>query len=178
MTGLQRFIPLVVVVALAVLFFAMMGGDRNPKEIKSVLIGKSAPVFSLPSLSGGQQVTEAMLVEGQPMLVNFFASWCLPCRAEHDNLMTLAKKYNVPILGVAYKDDPAKSQNFLDELGNPYSAVAVDADGRNAINWGVTGVPETFLLDENGIIRYRHWGPIVGNGLEERLLPKLQEVRG
>jgi len=109
-------------------------------------------------------------------LVNFFASWCVPCRAEHDNLMKLAGELKIPIIGIAYKDDPKRSLAFLDELGTPFTKTAQDRDGRVGIDWGVTGVPETFLIDGDGIIRYRHWGPIVGDSMEKRLLPQLREL--
>lgn len=177
MKSVVRFIPLLVVMALVLLFVSMMSGDRNPQEIKSVLVGKQVPVFTLPALTeGAADITEADLKTGRPVLVNFFASWCLPCRAEHDNLMRLSKEIGLPIIGIAYKDDPIKSQRFLDELGNPFAKTATDLDGRVAIDWGVTGVPESFLVDAEGVVRYRHWGPIVGEGLVRRLLPKLREI--
>lgn len=177
MTGFARFIPLIALFALVVLFYSMMGGDRNPQEIKSVLVGKEVPAFTLPVLGKDGQKTEAVLITGKPLLVNFFASWCAPCRAEHDNLMRLSREYGLRIVGIAYKDDPRKSQAFLDELGNPYALTLIDRDGRSAIDWGVSGVPESFLVDARGTIIYRHWGPIIGDGLEKRLLPKLQELR-
>lgn len=178
MVDYKRFIPLVIVVVIFTVFFKMMGGERNPQEIKSVLIGKPAPSFSLPALTeGAAALTEADLKAGKPVLVNFFASWCLPCRAEHDNLMRLAFEYGVPIIGIAYKDEPARSRAFLEELGDPFAKTVMDRDGRTAIDWGVTGVPETFLIDGEGVIRYRHWGPIVGDGLEKRLLPKLRDLQ-
>ena len=177
MSGFGRFIPLLIVVAMVALFVSMMGGDRNPQEIKSVLIGKPAPEFTLPALtSDGDPVTHEDLKADGPVLVNFFASWCLPCRAEHENLMRLTKELGLPIIGIAYKDDPAKSLRFLDELGDPFIKAAADVDGRVVIDWGVTGVPESFLIDKDGIVRYRHWGPIVGEGLVRRLLPKLREL--
>jgi len=178
MQGYRRYIPLLIVVAIFALFLKMLGGDRNPKEIKSVLLDKPVPVFSLPALYEGKpSLTEADLKTGKPILVNFFASWCVPCRAEHDNLMRLAHDQGVPIIGIAYKDEPQRSIGFLEELGNPFVATVKDRDGRTAIDWGVTGVPETFLIDGDGILRYRHWGPIVGDSLEKRLLPQLKELQ-
>lgn len=177
MAGYQRFIPLLIVIAIFAVFYKMMDENRNPKEIKSVLIDKPVPAFSLPLLGDdSKQFTEADLKTGKPILVNFFASWCVPCRAEHDNLMRIAHEQGVPIIGIAYKDKPLRSQAFLDELGNPFKVAVKDEDGRIAIEWGVTGVPETFLIDGDGIIRYRHWGPIVGTSLEDRLLPKIREL--
>lgn len=177
MTGFARFIPLLVIVVLVTLFALMLGGDRNPKEIKSVLIGKPVPEFSLPALNGGALITQQSLKTGKPLMVNFFASWCVPCRAEHESLMYLATELHLPIVGIAYNDRPEKSKLFLENLGNPFSQVAADEEGRVLIEWGASGVPESFLIDGNGIIRYRHWGPIVGDSLEKRLLPVLKELR-
>lgn len=175
---MKRFVPLMVVTALVLLFLAMMLSDRNPNEIDSVLIGRPAPEFSLVSLKeGAPALTTADLKTGAPVLVNFFASWCVPCRAEHENLMVLAGEYRVPVIGIAYKNDPDKARGFLTELGNPFSKTGLDLDGRVGIDWGVSGVPETFLIDGDGVIRYRHWGPIVGSSLEERLLPQLEALQ-
>lgn len=175
---IQRFVPLTVVAALILLFFGMMLSDRNPNEIDSVLIGKPVPDFSLVSLKdGAPALTAADLKTGAPLLVNFFASWCVPCRAEHENLMVLAGEYQIPVIGIAYKNDADKARGFLMELGNPFSKTGLDLDGRVGIDWGVSGVPETFLIDGDGVIRYRHWGPIVGDSLAERLLPQLEALQ-
>lgn len=175
---MKRFLPLGIVVFLVAIFLGMMLSDRNPNEIDSVLIGRRAPAFSIDSLSADAPVlTEADLKTGEPVLVNFFASWCVPCRAEHDSLMELAGRHRVPLIGIAYKNDPAKAVGFLNELGNPFSKTGLDLDGRVGIDWGVSGVPETFLIDGSGVIRYRHWGPIVGDSLETRLLPELEALR-
>ncbi len=178
MNGFGRFLPLLIVVVLVAVFFKMMTGDHNPKEIKSVLIGKAVPEFSVANLVEGQApLTQKRLKTGKPVLVNFFASWCLPCRAEHENLVKIATLHGIEIIGIAYKDEPQKSRDFLEELGNPYAVAGIDQNGRVAIDWGVSGVPETFIVDGEGIIRYRHWGPIVGDSLEKRLLPKIEEAR-
>lgn len=175
---IQRFLPLIVVLALVLLFLGMMLSDRNPNEIDSVLVGKPAPEFSLTSLKdGATALTTADMKTGAPVLVNFFASWCVPCRAEHENLMLLAGKYRVPVIGIAYKNEADKARGFLTELGNPFSKTGLDLDGRVGIDWGVSGVPETFLVDGDGVIRYRHWGPIVGDSLTERLLPQLEALQ-
>ena len=176
---MQRFLPLVIVFALfAVFFYMMTDSGRNPNEIKSVLIGKPVPEFTLPGLMRGEgAITEEFLKSGQPMLVNFFASWCVPCRAEHESLMKAANEHGITIIGVAYKDRHADALGFLDELGNPYRRTALDRDGRLAIDFGVTGVPETFVIGGDGIITYRHWGPIVGDGLETKLLPAYEAAK-
>ncbi len=175
---MQRFIPLIIVSALVLLFLGMMLSDRNPKEIDSVLIGRPVPAFSLESLAQDAPVlTEADLKTGKPVLVNFFASWCVPCRAEHENLMVLAGQYRIPVIGIAYKNEADKARGFLSELGNPFAKTGLDLDGRVGIDWGVSGVPETFLVDGEGVIRYRHWGPIVGDSLEKRLLPELERLQ-
>lgn len=175
---IKRFVPLIIVVGLFALFWLRMQSGENPKELDSVFIGRAAPVFELASLQeGNPALTTDDLKIGEPVLVNFFASWCVPCRAEHESLMLLAGKHRIPVYGIAYKDEPERSRRFLRELGNPFSKTGVDLNGRVAIDWGVTGVPETFLIDGNGVVRYRHWGPIVGDGLEARLLPELEKLR-
>lgn len=175
---MNRFLPLVIAGLLVALFLGMMLSDRNPQEIDSVLIGRAAPAFSLSSLADdAPALTDADLKTGEPVLVNFFASWCVPCRAEHESLMELAGRYRVPVIGIAYKNERGKAIGFLNELGNPFSKTGLDLDGRVGIDWGVSGVPETFLLDGDGVIRYRHWGPIVGDSLEVRLLPELEALR-
>jgi len=176
---MARFAPLIFVAALFGMFlYLMTQDDRNIREIKSVLIGKPVPAFSLPGLSADAEgLTSADLKTGEPVLVNFFASWCVPCRAEHDSLMALAGDHGVKIIGVAYKNEPARALAFLDELGNPFARTASDLNGRLAIDFGVTGVPETFIIDGSGVITYRHWGPIVGDSLEAKLLPALEDAR-
>ncbi len=167
--------PLILfLIMMAIFAYVLSDNDRDPSEIHSQLIGRAAPDFTLERLdiaeiSGNPTVA---LGQGKPVLVNFFASWCVPCRAEHDALMALKEQYNVTIIGISYKDKPAASAAFLQELGNPYSDIYVDIAGRTGIDWGITGVPETFLIGADGTVLYRHFGPIIGDGLEARLLPK------
>ncbi|NVJ98386.1 MAG: DsbE family thiol:disulfide interchange protein [Alphaproteobacteria bacterium] len=176
---MQRFLPLIMVLAMFLLFYVMMTDEnRNPNEIQSVKIGKPVPDFTLPGLEAGEAaLSTADLKTGEPILVNFFASWCVPCRAEHDSLMALSEKHGIRIIGIAYKDTPDRALGFLDELGNPFARTAADQSGRIAIDWGVTGVPETFVVSGDGTITYRHWGPIVGDGMQAQVLPALEAAK-
>jgi cytochrome c biogenesis protein CcmG/thiol:disulfide interchange protein DsbE len=174
---MQRFIPLLIVVGLVGLFAYMLRDGRDPSEIKNVQVGKPVPTFVLANINGSSTpLDQTVLSGGEPMLVNFFASWCIPCRAEHNSLMKLANTHTIKILGIAYKDKPENSRAFLSELGNPFVAFGGDLDGSVGFEWGITGVPETFLVDGNGRIRYHHYGPIVGDNLEKKVLPELRKL--
>lgn len=163
--------PLIIFALLAVMLGMRLWSGGDPAVVPSALIGKSAPGLSLPPLeglrpdrNGAAGLTRAML-EGTPSVVNFWASWCGPCRIEHPQLMQLAREGKFQILGVNYKDVPGNARRFLGQLGNPYAAVGVDRDGSTAVNWGVYGVPETFVIDATGVIRYRHVGPLTQEAL-------------
>ncbi|WND03071.1 DsbE family thiol:disulfide interchange protein [Temperatibacter marinus] len=176
---MTRFLPLFLFAAMALLFAVMLTDEeRNPKQIKSALIGKAAPSVSLKPLYEGQKGidTEDFQIS-KPIVVNFFASWCIPCRAEHDNLMKLAAMNKITLYGIAHKDKPQDSRKFLDQLGNPYDRIGVDLDGFQAsIDFGISGVPETFIINGKGIITYRHWGPIIGDQLTTEVLPAIEEA--
>jgi cytochrome c biogenesis protein CcmG/thiol:disulfide interchange protein DsbE len=151
-------------------------GSYDPKGVPSALIGKAPPDFALPPLEGADRpaLAAADLRGGaRPVLVNFFASWCVPCVIEHPQLMRLAKD-GVPVLGVAYKDKPADALGFLRKHGTPYAKLGVDQPGRVAIDWGLYGVPETYLIDRGGIIRWRWAGPMTEDTLRQDLLPLLK----
>jgi cytochrome c biogenesis protein CcmG/thiol:disulfide interchange protein DsbE len=148
-------IPAAVLAALVVLF--AIGLTRDPSTIPSPLIDRAAPAFDLPTLDG-QRLTLAQL-QGAPVVVNFWASWCTPCLQEHPLLMDLARS-GVRIVGVNYKDDPRAAAQWLARHGNPFATVAQDRDGRVGLDWGVYGVPETFALDATGTIRYKHIRPL------------------
>ena len=153
--------------------------ERNPSEVQSVLVDNPIPEFELPQLEGaglpGFSSTDLQL--GQVTLVNIFASWCFPCRAEHPFLMRLSKEFAVPIYGINYKDKPADAAGWLAEFGNPYVAIGGDEDGRVTIDWGVYGIPETFVIDRAGVIRYRHVGPLLPKVLEQEILPLIRSLR-
>ncbi|OSQ40810.1 DsbE family thiol:disulfide interchange protein [Thalassospira mesophila] len=170
-------IPLVLFAALAGIFLTNIGKDQS--VIPSALIGKPAPEFSLPPLPGRDKgISRADLTQGHVSVVNVFASWCVPCRAEHPMIKRLAAEAGVPVYGLNYKEkDPQDGVNWLDELGDPYTAVGMDISGRTGIDFGVYGVPETFIIDGDGKIAYKQVGPIDAETLENVLLPKIRELK-
>ena len=151
------FAPLIVLVGLGVLF-AGYALKHDPRVQPHALVGKPVPAVSLPDLDTGAQVAVRDVPPG-PRLINFYASWCAPCRVEAPQLMAL-KARGVTVVGIAYKDDPARTRAFLDELGDPFAAKLVDRTGRAGIEFGVTGVPETFLVGSDGVILAKHSGPL------------------
>ncbi len=168
------YVPLVVFLALAALFLLrLFAGDAS--RLPSALIGKQVPSFAMlaiEGLEGTPGFTDADLRQGQVTLVNVFASWCVPCHQEHEYLMTLAGQ-GVRILGLAYKDDPANITKFLGGKGNPYAKVGADRSGRVAIDWGVYGVPETFIVKGDGTIAYKLVGPMDAQSLRTVVLPQI-----
>ncbi|MBL3553322.1 DsbE family thiol:disulfide interchange protein [Rhodovulum sulfidophilum] len=164
-------LPPVLFAGLAALFFIGMTRD-DPDALPSMLIGKPAPALALSDLAGQGPFDAATLADGNIKLVNFWASWCAPCRQEHPELETLAGT-GVEIYGINYKDDPTKAMRFLDELGNPFVALGADPSGRTAIEWGVYGVPETFVIDGEGTVLLRHPGPLTPAIVEAEIRPLL-----
>ena len=169
--------PLAVFCALAALFaLALMSGD--PSRLPSALIGKPAPqmaLAALPDLVDGSRAVPGFAsdeLKGHASVVNFWASWCEPCEQEHPLLLALQAR-GVRIYGVNYKDQASVARRFLDRHGNPFAAVGVDGSGRAAIDWGVYGMPETFVVDAKGVIAYKHIGPITAQALETKLMPAI-----
>ena len=159
----------------AVALFATLSGSRNPAQLPSVLISKPAPKTSVPLLDNAAATLDLATFAGRPLLVNFFASWCAPCKAEAPALTLLAE--TLPVIGVAYKDKPADTQAFLSQYGNPFSAIGVDRDGRLGLAWGVYGVPESFLIGTDRTILLRHAGPIDRRVLDEVLIPAIRDAQ-
>lgn len=172
-------LPAAAFVIIAGVFLWGLDPERDPREIPSVLIDRPIPEFMLPALEGMdvRGFATANLQTGQVVLVNVFASWCVPCRAEHPYLMRLARDRVVPIYGINYKDKRADALAWLQELGSPYIAIGADESGRVAIDWGIYGVPETFVVDQNGVIRYRQVGPVFPKVLDDEILPLISALR-
>ncbi len=170
---LRNFIPLIAVALLAAVLFVGLGLD--PKIVPSALIDKPVPQFDLPPLPGKEPgLIAADLAKGEITLVNVWASWCGPCRIEHPQLMEIARSTDVRMIGLNYKDNPAKALAFLKQLGDPFSSVGADRTGRVAIEWGVYGVPETFLIDGKGRIVMKHVGPLRPEDIPEKILPAIK----
>ncbi len=175
--------PLIIFGIIAALFaFALTTGD--PSKLPSALIGRPVPQTEFPPLEGlvanGQPVagfTAADLAKGEVSVVNFWASWCVPCIEEHPLLMALKQQSGVPIYGVNYKDQAEAGRRFIGRYGNPFTAVGTDRNGRNAIEWGVYGMPETFVINGRGEIAYKHVGPVSKQSLETQLLPAIAAAR-
>jgi cytochrome c biogenesis protein CcmG/thiol:disulfide interchange protein DsbE len=152
-----------------------LGLSRDPSLLPSALLGKPAPAFSLLALGDKPGLATADL-GGRVTLVNFFASWCVPCRVEHPLLMRLKQEGRIALYGIDYKDKPDEAGRLLAQLGDPYRRIGVDSDGRTAIDFGVYGVPETYVIDKDGHIRYRQVGPITPEDYERKILPLLKQL--
>jgi cytochrome c biogenesis protein CcmG, thiol:disulfide interchange protein DsbE len=169
---------------LVVAGYFVLGLGRNPAYVPSALLSKPVPEFTLPPLAGREArapeggLTTADLKQGEVTIVNVFASWCVPCRIEHPFLTKLAQEQGVRIHAINYKDKPEDAVGWLQRLGDPYGRIGADRDGRAAIEWGVYGVPETFVVDGTGTIRYRFAGPLDPGEIERNLLPLLRKLRG
>lgn len=173
--NMKRLIPFAIFIVL-VAFFGI-GLKLNPHEVPSPLIGKPAPEFSLPVLADPVRKLGPADLRGKVWLLNVWASWCTSCRQEHEVLLELSKQGVVPVYGMDYKDQPQDAMNWLARLGNPYVATVVDADGRTGIDYGVYGVPETYVIDKNGVIRHKLTGPVTPENLEKTILPLVKELQ-
>lgn len=170
-------LPVAAFALLAVLFYRGLSG--NPSEVPSVLLNKPVPAFSLPPVEGLglPGLSSDDLKKGEVTLVNVWASWCPPCREEHPFLMELAARGDLRVVGINYKDDPENARRFLVTLGIPFTAVGSDPKGRAAVDWGVYGVPENFLVDGTGTIRQKWIGPLTREALTNQIIPKVEEIR-
>ena len=168
-------VPLVAFLVLAA--FLLRGLWLNPREVPSPLIGKPAPVFEQAKLHAPNEMFASRDMAGQVWIINVWASWCTPCRVEHPLMNELAAKKLVPIIGMNYKDTPEAGRKWLAELGDPYTTTFIDYDGKLGIDFGVYGVPETFVIDKQGIIRYKHIGPVTPEAMAKKIVPLVQELQ-
>ncbi len=160
----------------AIVAFLAVGLGLNPREVPSPLIGKPAPAFALPRLDDPNQKVSREDLLGQVWMLNVWASWCAPCREEHPLVIDIARRQLVPVYGLNYKDAGPAARSWLASLGNPYRANLVDADGRVGIDFGVYGVPETFIIDRQGVIRLKHVGALTPDVVRKRIEPLLKEL--
>ncbi len=172
---MRYLVPLAIFIVLVI--FLGVGLKMDPREVPSPLIGKPAPRFSLPQVVDADQAISSEALKGQVSLLNVWASWCASCRQEHPLLLDLARRNVVAIYGLNYKDQREDALAWLAQFGNPYQTSAFDADGKIGIDWGVYGVPETFLIDRQGIIRYKQTGPLTEAIIQEKLLPLIEELQ-
>ena len=153
-------LPLLLFFLILIIFFYLLIIDRNPSEVPSNLLNKNVPNFEIESLFKDKKFISSKELKNEVILVNFFATWCKPCRDEHNYIKRFSSEKNIRVVGINYKDDSNKTIEWLKNLGNPYSDILLDKNGKVAIDWGVYGIPETFVISPNGIIKYRHVGPI------------------
>lgn len=153
------------------------GLTRDPGEIDSVLIGRPAPAFSVPALASGTQLITEKDLAGRVTVFNVWASWCVACRAEHELIAELSRRADVPVYGLNYKDSRPQALRWLRRYGDPFVASAYDPRGQVGLDWGVAGVPETFVVDETGVVRYKQIGPVDRKALENELLPLLRRLK-
>ncbi|MGI8734338.1 MAG: DsbE family thiol:disulfide interchange protein [Pyrinomonadaceae bacterium] len=172
---MNRFVlPLAIFVVLVV--FLAIGLGHDPHEVPSPLINKAAPAFQLPQLHEPAKTFSPQEMRGKVWLFNVWASWCISCREEHPLLLELARSGAVPIYGLNYKDERQEALAWLNDLGNPYLLSAADLDGRVGIDYGVYGAPETYLIDRDGVIRFKHIGPLTPDVLQGKLLPLVKDL--
>lgn len=175
MRRLVYLLPLVLFLVLAGYFALALRPGYNPQLLPSAMINKEAPNFDLAGLDGKPLALDKL--KGRPVVINFFASWCVPCREEQPMLMRLSQAEHVPLYGIDYKDTPEAATKLLSEFGDPYRRVGLDPDGKVGLNFGVYGVPETYVLDSTGHIRKRFVGPLTAKDVDKQLLPLLKALK-
>lgn len=175
MKSLRLLLPLALFLILVV--FLGVGLSRDPREVPSPLVGAPAPAFSLVQLHDPAKRWGTSDMHGQVWLLNVWASWCVACRVEHPLLVQLAQAKIVPVVGLNYKDKNDDGKAWLAQYGNPYRVSVVDSDGRVGIDWGVYGVPETFVVDKSGVVRYKQIGPLTVEALEKKILPLVRDLQ-
>ena len=173
---MNRLLLLPLLLFVVLVGFLLVGLRRDPHEVPSPLINKSAPEFQLPQLQQASATFSAKEMRGKVWLLNFWGTWCVACREEHPLLVQYAKTGALPIYGVDYKDERAAALQWLDEFGNPYTLTAFDVDGRISIDYGVYGAPESYLIDRNGVIRFKQIGPITEDVWQNKILPLAKEL--
>ncbi len=181
MKRLVAILPLFLALGIGAASWWGLNPDRDPNAIPSVLIGKPVPEFDLPPIAGIKTLgvaTADLVKNGGPVLVNVFASWCVPCRAEHAVLSRMVKDDGLNLMGINYKDKPKDAVAWLDELGNPYGRIGSDETGRTGIEWGISGVPETFIVDAKGTIIFRYVGPIYTERAQQQVREALSKASG
>ncbi len=172
---LKYIIPLIIFIIMAV--FLAIGLHLNPSEIPSPLLNKPAPVFSAKQLDAPEKVLTPDELKGKVWLFNVWASWCVSCRQEHPVLNEFVKQQPITLIGLNYKDEPDAAKQWLADLGNPYTMSIMDNDGRIGIDWGVYGVPETFVIDKKGLVRHKHTGPVTMQAVQDELLPLILQLQ-
>ncbi|MCK0137920.1 DsbE family thiol:disulfide interchange protein [Aliiroseovarius sp. F47248L] len=180
---MKRFLaatPILIALVLGAFFLWGLNPERDPNAIPSVLISQPVPEFDLDALDGVgvPGLSQAYLTDNPaPVVVNVFASWCVPCRAEHAVLTQMVERDGVRLMGINYKDKPEDARAWLEDLGNPYERIGSDLNGRAGIEWGISGVPETFIVSGDGTVLYRYVGPVVGPDAEEKFATALTQAR-
>lgn len=170
-------LPAVAFLALAAAIAVFMLSGTDPREVPSALLDKPVPTFVLPAIDGGEHGLSTADLKGKVSVVNVFASWCVPCLAEHPQITAIGEDKDIALVAINYKDKAADADAWLKRLGNPFRAIGADRDGRVSIDWGVYGVPETFFIDRGGTIRYKHVGPITPQDLKEKILPLIASLK-
>lgn len=166
---MRRWLPLLVFAALAVMLYLGLDPKRDPRLLPSALIGKPMPASELPLLDAPEQRISTASLAGQPYVLNVFASWCRECVVENQVLLEFNRNSEVPVIGLAYKDEPAATRQFLQRWGNPFDRILTDEDGRFGIELGIYGAPETFFVDAAGVIRAKHVGALSGQQLRDQI---------